>query len=625
MTNKNIRSGARLPFISKVKLTKGINDFDTRQEIKNKMVAYERKLRKIAMMYNINSINKLPKSIYDSKIITALKKIRDNSSVSTMGVGKIPTPGLPDGPVIIDPVSTGTAGADPLNAMTRAVSMNIDNKISAMNELLDSILSKDAAMEATGRDLDELIKKINAKEKESEDERQGKLEEKSVDLDEVLTDDFLNDILTKHNNELTDEERNGLRKYLMNFPGGFRSIKDLLDEADDAVENNLQHRQEDIKRKADDLQKRIDAEDAKDAETDRSTKGKNKKDFEGHGDGDEQKHIRPPDDAKTDQLIPDGDPKKTEYLIKRTGAISRRLATGEEQVYMMDGTWKDLDPNTGRVTGRQYFMTRTRTGQWRGLPSSIPRGAMIDHEQEVDKENDDRRKPIPPDLKPIPKDKPPKDEDPPIPPIPIDPRDPKKDKTVTPVVFNPDDKNRTSGISMLRPFFNTYHGLDLLTQTDKEAIQDIKEYDLFDLPIPENDTLENPLFEHQLKQQMFRFEDESKPTPQTVRTVIQKEIFGVNLDGSLTRERIISDYKFYNVRAPPTQNPVDIQNQHNIPTVLGGLKDGVPFRDPNNNDYSRGLGEAERTAASYPESVMESLYTNPDIYNSLVSMRNPFQ
>jgi hypothetical protein len=341
--------------------------------------------------------------------------------------------------------------------------------------------------------------------------------------------------------------------------------------------------------------------------------------------------TRPPDSTTTDQLIPD---KLAKITLGSDGLISIRGIDGIEYVLMMDGKYVPIDLSIGR--GGALEFTRDSEGLWI-IPISLPNGMSREQwdavRREMSDENEATKKrkevpiPIPP-TKPIDKKK--KDEpEPPMPPEDPDPRKkPPPVPTTTPIVKTDiTNKNRTGGIAALRPFFSTYSGIDLLTQTDKEAIQDIKEYDLYDLPIPENDTMDNPLFMHNLRAKMFRFSGSADPSNafnySTVEKIITREILSTNREGSIQMDRT-RETMYYNV-GMPTQNTVDMENPRNTPTILGGSKDGVPWFDPDANDYSRGLGEANRTSANYTESIVDSLYKNPDIYNSLATINNSFK
>jgi hypothetical protein len=46
---------------------------------------------------------------------------------------------------------------------------------------------------------------------------------------------------------------------------------------------------------------------------------------------------------------------------------------------------------------------------------------------------------------------------------------------------------------------------DLLQLTEKERIEELVEWDLFDLPLPDAEDPDNPLYRHQLRQNAFRF------------------------------------------------------------------------------------------------------------------------
>jgi hypothetical protein len=56
----------------------------------------------------------------------------------------------------------------------------------------------------------------------------------------------------------------------------------------------------------------------------------------------------------------------------------------------------------------------------------------------------------------------------------------------------------------LRPFF-LVGGQDILKETEAESVEDIKDWELYDIPVPRNADLTNPLFTHNLRQQRMRY------------------------------------------------------------------------------------------------------------------------
>tara|TARA_R110002126_G_scaffold66649_2_gene169315 strand:+ start:358 stop:2328 length:1971 start_codon:yes stop_codon:yes gene_type:complete len=655
------------------------------------------------MRFEYNAINKLPKKIYDSKIITALTKIRDNQAPGMMGGGSLlpVLPGLPEVGNIV-PAPTNTT-ADPLNGMSASVSSSINNRIINNYEpILDSIDEEETPIDSNNKTLTDILKKLDDANRDLLNEV-SKDADGNVELDDLLTDEFLGNIIK--NSRFPEMSIDAMRTYLLNnapytsinsvtaiAKKKLRSLKDAspadaspVDGDDDetdvpireveekhidlritltslflgelVVENGLENTMtnrielravlienapyssiDDIRSKAKEIIDKL-REDADDVSTPSSGAGnKDASSSSGAGDG-AGDDVRPADPSFEDQLIPSAgsgagnkDAGGSLFALQPGGTISRRSVTGEQEILMDDGSWEPLHPISGVVHtggGLRYKMQRDRFGQWI-IPSQRPPGMSEEEWETLRKKTTDenekkRKKPIPPlpPTKPIPKDKP---EDPPFPPG--DPRE-KQKRTARGVdgKINLGDKNRKLGISALRPFFSTYHGIDLLTQTDKEAIEDIREFDIFDLPIPDNDDLENPLFVHNLQQQSLRFSGAGNPVnanqPSTIKSVITSEILQTNIDGGLMLERLHTE-TIYIDRGIPTQNPLEIVNQHSVPTIMGGLKDGVPFKDPNTNKYDRGFGKAERTVPSYTESIMDSLYENPDIYNSLIAIRDPF-
>jgi hypothetical protein len=655
-----MRSGTKTPFKPTVEMGE-VNVSDTRADIYNNMVRYERRLRGVAQRFNVNGINKLPKTIYDSRIITALKKIRDNQAPSMMGPDKLlpVLPGLPEVGNFV-PAPTGVT-ADPLNAMSQTVARGIDDRILfKYDPILDDIDDAEAAIDATIADLEAIIKNMDDKESKtptptpSEPVKPAEpLEEKEVNLENTVDDDFLEGILdVPSGNTYNRSDMDALKLWIQqNSP--YKDIAELKSKAttwaNDRFKNKNINISDDFIRS---ILNEVDADGYTRADVDalRNYLTKNRpysstEDLRSKAIARARLQLnklkpvgpvsnpsdRPAQPTTTEQLIPD---KGSKFLLTSTGSISARSITGEELVLMMDGTWEVLDPNILRNNPSSPIQMPIDENGQIFTARTPPRGVSQEQWNQIRKQAKDenernKKKPLPP-LPPITKPIPKKDEDPPPPPedprFPRRPRDP-NDKTPLPKV-NLNNKNRTRGISALRPFFSTYHGLDILTQTDKEAIEDIKEYDLFDVPIPENDNLDNPLFVKNLRAQMLRFSGSGDPSnvnaPVTVRKFITSEILSSNVDGSLMLERLQTD-TIYIDRGVPTQNPVDIENPYLIPTIIGGLKDGVPWSDPNKNNYSRGFGEANRTEASYPASVVNSLYANPEIYNAMVTNAEPFK
>lgn len=103
------------------------------------------------------------------------------------------------------------------------------------------------------------------------------------------------------------------------------------------------------------------------------------------------------------------------------------------------------------------------------------------------------------------------DDDPP-PPLPIDddPDDP--DKPKKPKKKEDEEKDKKSdggfplkkGVGYLRPLFER-GAQDVLLLTDKEKLQEIKDWDLFDLPIPTNEDVSNPMYMKQIRDLNARF------------------------------------------------------------------------------------------------------------------------
>jgi hypothetical protein len=108
----------------------------------------------------------------------------------------------------------------------------------------------------------------------------------------------------------------------------------------------------------------------------------------------------------------------------------------------------------------------------------------------------------------------------------LDPRRPRPDGPQPPGTYPSVDGEevtppRAVGTGYLRPSFEV-GGQDVLQLTEKERIEEVKEWDLFDFPISENDEPTNPLYLLRLKQSAFRF---SMRAP-TFNTCGERAIFG---------------------------------------------------------------------------------------------------
>lgn len=210
--------------------------------------------------------------------------------------------------------------------------------------------------------------------------------------------------------------------------------------------------------------------------------------------------------------------------------------------------------------------------------------------QEPDGEPDDRdrrvrERPIPmppPEREPEPRErkKPPKDEP---------PEPPSGEGQAA-----PDANKKQGGYGYLMPFFSDYHGIDLLTQTNAERIEDIKEFDLFDLPVEENTTLDNPLFRHELRNKMFRFS-------------------GIATDPTF--------YKGTNLQKAQFIDPPEVMPTINTFTAANQLEDSGPDA-PNlwYNPYNYGslagrplVSDAYRTSAGEGEAMIDQLNIYPEL------------
>jgi hypothetical protein len=93
--------------------------------------------------------------------------------------------------------------------------------------------------------------------------------------------------------------------------------------------------------------------------------------------------------------------------------------------------------------------------------------------------------------------------------------------------------------------------------------------------------------------------------------------------GSMLMDRT-RETMYYNV-GMPTHRILWIWKTRNTSTILEVPKMVFHGSTLDATEIIVGLGEANRTSANYTESIIDSLYKNPDIYNSLATINNPFK
>lgn len=293
-----------------------------------------------------------------------------------------------------------------------------------------------------------------------------------------------------------------------------------------------------------------------------------------------------------------------------------------------DGTWIYYTHDSGALPNDIYRITDGDTNPI--APSNIPKefwDKVIDT-LKTDAKNPDGDPNNPSHTEesdsPEPTDEKKTDKDTKTRPIPLlpDPRNPDKpDKPDDP--DNPDDpkavddniKKRTSGVAMLRPFFSTYNGIDLLQQTEKEALEDIHDYDLFDLPIDEIASLTNPLFVHNLHAASERYNGLGNPALHKLPTA--KQISG-QISTYLNTRGFVGGNLNYDKAAPYTNNAIPTEMCFMDANPLLN-RDNIPWHDPYLNIYARGFGDANRTDSSLNVANLKSLYADPDRFNALVN------
>ena len=325
------------------------------------------------------------------------------------------------------------------------------------------------------------------------------------------------------------------------------------------------------------------------------------------------------------------------------GEVVIRDPSGRLHFLLPDGRWEEWDPSSGtrHPSGLDLYNIGTAGGG--GFPSAPPGRVPLDFWRRVKKawltaggggdpgggSSTDTEKKIPPvddNLKPKTR---------PIVPLPVktgtttdtdkdgDPdKDPKKktDETVA-----RDKKAGKPG--WLRPFFSRYHGLDILTLTDKEAADEIIDWDLFDLPIPVGQDLSNPLFVHQLAAQHQRFNGAGNPANANIPTMEQTAgqiefMFATSgfRKGNMIYEQE-TQWTARGVDTEPALMPIDPARRA---TVFGGTENGVPWRNPQVNSSGAasdqlGFGDRDRRDASYGVNLTKQLFKQPDVAEALTA------
>lgn len=321
---------------------------------------------------------------------------------------------------------------------------------------------------------------------------------------------------------------------------------------------------------------------------------------------------------------------KSDTSFQIIGAVLQIVLDADRFVLMNDGSmqkWLDTSPtdrdafnlelgkdNPG-VNDKFWGRVQHRQAQKRARDG----GAQEEEsEEEKGKKKDPRVPEKPPKVKPFP---PPQDAPPPPPDVPegAPKKKPPPDTTARPENAH---KNRTLGVAELRPFFSKYHGLDILQQTGRQALEDIREYDLFDLPIDANTELNNPLYVHNLKKQQQQYSGAGAPDNVGQPTASQ-------LDGQITNFFATTGFRKGSIiyerattwtsRADPTDNTLQNANSHLRPQSQGGDENGIPWYDPDVNNYNRGFGNATRENASEVAADFKSLYDKPDLMHFVVS------
>ncbi len=206
----------------------------------------------------------------------------------------------------------------------------------------------------------------------------------------------------------------------------------------------------------------------------------------------------------------------------------------------------------------------------------IGNGSRTEEEEEKEEEKRRRRPPIP---------IPPRD-----PRDPRDPREPEPRDTSGPVPKGEVARVRPIKAGHLRPLFER-GGQSILAISDKERLQEIVDWDLYDIPIPDSQDLQNPLFRNNIRQANFRH-------------------FGS--DGR---------YRPSHFYQPTPRSLLLDRDQLEVmqPTMKGSFEKGA-FADPYNREPFNNFAPAYRTAQSFKVDVAQrasNIY--PDIINSRIA------
>jgi hypothetical protein len=196
------------------------------------------------------------------------------------------------------------------------------------------------------------------------------------------------------------------------------------------------------------------------------------------------------------------------------------------------------------------------------------------------------------DKEPEPKKK--KKREPPFPDEPDEPDEP--DKSGASALPPGDMKKKMMKQGTWRPLAKT-GGQDILLLTEKEKLQEIEDWDVFDLPIDPNDDPSNPLYNHELNQLNFRYfgpgnrwrpKNFYKPTPRkfAINSAIakaQEPLF--NPQHMETPFQDPFERRYYDVPAPRDRtaqseiNDIRFRSSLIYPDIRRGLPDdsfGVP-------------------------------------------------
>ena len=191
---------------------------------------------------------------------------------------------------------------------------------------------------------------------------------------------------------------------------------------------------------------------------------------------------KPSDSSGSEKMSPSDN-----IMKNKTSIINNYLAQGYEQSIAIKMFLELLE------NAKKNGMTQTKTQTDNGFSTTD-----IDVEREPGENEDDkkkRRKPEPdPRRRPDPRYPDPRDPDP--------KKDPVDENPAEEKAFSKNEKTPTAGD--LRPLFKR-GGQDILLITEAEKLEEVQDWTLYDLPIPNGEDPDNPLYLKNMRDNYYRF------------------------------------------------------------------------------------------------------------------------